>query len=120
MVFFFVLYLLASAILFFSLSTAINLFKIKSGDAFLSRLISAIILVCCLYLSARSVLLFAFYGAVVSFVNLFFFSPQNATLKYSAIAIMLSFLLWPQFLCFFVFAIMFADEIAKSDFFKDK
>jgi hypothetical protein len=29
-------------------------------------------------------------------------------------------LFWPQFLCFFAFATMFSDEIAKSDFFKNQ
>jgi len=119
-IFFLILQILASASLFFSLSTAFNLFKIKPNDALISRLISALILLCCLYLSTHSVLLFVFYGTIVSLVNIVFFSPRNATLNHSALSVIFGFLFWPQFLCFFAFATMFSDEIAKSDFFKNQ
>lgn len=107
---------IATLILFLSIYTAIDLFEIKS---FLTSLaICIFIFVCCTFLAFSSFLHNIFYGVAVSLINFIFFSETDKT-KNNVKSVILSFLFWPQFLCFFAFLLMHSEEIKKSKHFRD-
>lgn len=92
-----------------------NAHNIKIDLNFLVTVLIALLFICCaISLSFFSLKYYALYGAIAVALNLFFIVVARGEILSSLFSLLLTFLCWPQFICFVLFMLMHT-EIFEND-----
>lgn len=110
-----ILNILATIGLILALFGMANAHKIKIDLNFLATVLIAMLFIsCAIFLSFHSFMYYAIYGCVAVVVNIFFILLGDGVASASILSLILTFLCWPQFICFVIFLLIHT-EIFEND-----
>lgn len=110
-----ILNVLATIGLVLALFGMANAHNIKIDSNFLMTILIAIVFIsCAIFLSFHFIWYYLIYGCIAAAINLFLLAVGEGNLSTSIFSLALTFLCWPQFICFILFLLMHT-EIFEND-----